>query len=765
MPASAAASPARSGLGLSASVKDSIAVRAAAPRFPYGLGLIVKKSATPSARTVSSLKLSAESLPPSVDLTADAMPVGNQGQVGSCAAWATDYGALGYWENKQGIAGGALEPMYTYSQVTGGQDDGSTIEGNLQIDEQQGIDTQSDYWQGNFDYRDQPTAAEKANAANWKLTGYTDLAVVTSASSTTTQDSIEAALAAGDPVVIGIPVYTNFEELTSANNGYYAGASGSLLGGHAIVALGYDSTGLRIENSWTTSWGDSGFATLSWAFVNKDVDDAVSVGPLVDGQPLNTSAPVVTGNATVGQTLTVATGSWNPAATSYTYQWERAAQGSSTWTMISGATSATYVLPSTLTAYDIRALVSATDSAGSSSAPSAAVGPVSDVPANTVAPAITGTSRQGSTLTAGKGTWSPAGTTYTYQWQSSGDGGVTWSSITGATKTTYVPGTGDLGNELDVVVTAADKYGHASAASTATGAVASGAPVNTVAPAISGTVRQGSTLRVANGTWSPAGTTYTYQWQSSSDGGVTWSPITGATKATYVPGIADLASTLNVIVTATNKYGVASATTAASVAVGSDAPADTVAPAISGTAARGSTMTATRGTWSPAGTAYAYQWQGSTDSGVTWSPITGATTAKYTLASTDEQSEVRVAVTATNLYGSTTATSQPSKTVASSPPVDKSVPTISGSAQVGGTLSATTGTWTGVGNTYSYQWEGSSGTGSSTVWSPITGATASTYSPQASDQGTTLKVVVTATNTDSSSGVSATSKASAKIAA
>ncbi len=669
MPASAAASPARSGPALTASVKDSIAVRAAAPRFPYGLGLIVKKSATPSARTVSSLKLTAESLPPSVDLTADAMPVGNQGQVGSCAAWATDYGALGYWENKQGIAGGALEPMYTYSQVTGGQDDGSTIEGNLQIDEQQGIDTQSDYWQGNFDYRDQPTAAEKANAANWKLTGYTDLAVVTSASSTTTQDSIEAALVAGDPVVIGIPVYTNFEELTSANNGYYAGASGSLLGGHAIVALGYDSTGLRIENSWTTSWGDSGFATLSWAFVNKDVDDAVSVGPLVDGQPVNTSAPAVTGTATVGQTLTVATGSWNPAGTSYAYQWERATQGSSTWTMISGATSATYVVPSTLAAYDIRALVSATDSAGSTSAASAAVGPVSDVPANTVAPAITGTSRQGSTLTAGKGTWSPAGTTYTYQWQ------------------------------------------------------------------------------------------------SSSDGGVTWSPITGATKATYVPGIADLASTLNVVVTATNKYGVASATTAASVAVGSDAPADTVAPAISGTAARGSTMTATRGTWSPAGTSYAYQLQGSTNSGVTWSPITDASTAKYTLASTDEQSEVRVAVTATNLYGSTTATSQPSKTVASSPPVDKSVPTISGSAQVGGTLSATTGTWTGVGNTYSYQWDGSSGTGSSIVWAPITGATASTYSPQASDQGTTLKVVVTATNTDSSSGVSATSKASAKIAA
>ena len=98
---------------------------------PYAMGLTKTPSAEPSAAAMARVTASAQTLPTSVDLTPDAMPVGDQGQVGSCAAWSTDYGALGYWENEQGIAGGGLEPMYTYSQVDGGQDDGSTIEGNL----------------------------------------------------------------------------------------------------------------------------------------------------------------------------------------------------------------------------------------------------------------------------------------------------------------------------------------------------------------------------------------------------------------------------------------------------------------------------------------------------------------------------------------------------------------------------------------------------------------------------------------------------------
>ena len=119
-----------------------------------------------------------------------------------------------------------------------------------------------------------------------------------------------------------------------------------------------------IENSWGAGWGNNGYATLSWSFVNKDVFDAVQVGPLTSGQPVSVTAPAVTGSAVVGQTLTASTGGWSPTATSYAYQWQRAANASSAWSAISGATSATYAPASADAAQDLRVQVTATNSHG-----------------------------------------------------------------------------------------------------------------------------------------------------------------------------------------------------------------------------------------------------------------------------------------------------------------------------------------------------------------------------------------------------------------
>ena len=124
---------------------------------PYALGLAGPDTQTGATALDAPMTVPA-SVPATVDLTPFAPPAGNQGGVNSCAAWAVDYTALGYWENKQGIAGGRLAPMYTYSQLVHGVNTGTYIDDHLTIATQQGVDNRTDYSQGDYDYTNLPTA-------------------------------------------------------------------------------------------------------------------------------------------------------------------------------------------------------------------------------------------------------------------------------------------------------------------------------------------------------------------------------------------------------------------------------------------------------------------------------------------------------------------------------------------------------------------------------------------------------------------------------
>ena len=91
------------------------------------------------------------------------------------------------------------------------------------------------------------------------------------------------------------------------------------------------------------------------------------------------------------------------------------------------------------------------------------------------------------------------------------------------------------------------------------------------------------------------------------------------------------------------------------------------APAISGTATVGQTLTASTGSWSNTPTAYSDAWQRCDSNGANCSSISGASAATYTLTSTDAGKTLRVAVTASNTAGSSVAVSAPTAVVASAP--------------------------------------------------------------------------------------------------
>jgi streptogramin lyase len=98
------------------------------------------------------------------------------------------------------------------------------------------------------------------------------------------------------------------------------------------------------------------------------------------------------------------------------------------------------------------------------------------------------------------------------------------------------------------------------------------------------------------------------------------------------------------------------------------APTATAPPSISGNAVEGQFLTALPGAWQHEPQAFAYQWQRCTAAGTECHDLPGATAASYGLGSADAGGTMRVLVTATNLAGSTTATSASSATVAEIPP-------------------------------------------------------------------------------------------------
>jgi Ig domain of plant-specific actin-binding protein len=182
--------------------------------------------------------------------------------------------------------------------------------------------------------------------------------------------------------------------------------------------------------------------------------------------PSNTVKPAVTGTAAVGQTLTTSDGTWTESPTSFTYQWVRcAASGGqpdgSDCAVIGGATTKGYVVASGDVGFRLRSRVTAVNGDGQATVASDATAVVvaQAGPPNTQAPAITGTATVGSTLTANPGTWTGTSVTFTYQWRRCDTSGNNCTAISGATGTTYVVATQDVGQTIRVAVTGTDPTG------------------------------------------------------------------------------------------------------------------------------------------------------------------------------------------------------------------------------------------------------------------------------------------------------------------
>src|SRR4051812_19396743 len=106
-------------------------------------------------------------------------------------------------------------------------------------------------------------------------------------------------------------------------------------------------------------------------------------------------------------------------------------------------------------------------------------------------------------------------------------------------------------------------------------------------------------------------------------------------------------------------------------------PRNTSAPAVSGIAKDGQTLTADPGVWDGSGPIfYAFQWRRCDASGASGPDVAGAPGQTYPLGAPDVGSTVRVVVTATNAAGSTGTTSAAGAKVAATAPVSQTSPSV-----------------------------------------------------------------------------------------
>ena len=347
---------------------------------------------------------------------------------------------------------------------------------------------------------------------------------------------------------------------------------------------------------------------------------------------------------------------------------------------------------------------------------------------------------------------------------------VTITGDTGSTDTTYIDETVEPDKEYVYRIKAINEYGKVSERSDWVRGFTPAAPQPdspaTGQPTISGTAQVGEELTAdTSGIADTDGLTnavFAYQWLSDD------AEIGGATDSTYTLVDDDEGQTIKVRVIVTDDAEndttlTSEATDAVEAAPQPNSPA-TGQPTISGTAQVGEMLTAdTSGIADADGltnATFSYQWVA--NDGTSDTDIFGAADNTYTLVDDDEGRTIKVRVIVTDdAENETTLTSEATDAVAAAPQPDSPAtgqPAISGTARVGEMLTADT---SGIADadgltnvTYSYQWLGDD--------TDIAGATSSTYTLLAGDEGQTIKVRVTVAD-DAESETTLTSEATEAV--
>lgn len=247
--------------------------------------------------------------------------------------------------------------------------------------------------------------------------------------------------------------------------------------------------------------------------------------------PVNTVGPHVSGEASVGATLTTTNGAWTGSPHAYEYQWRRCTpeHNRRCWqTTISKGVR--YVVRASDVGATIYAGVRARNAHGWSRYVSSTnrIGPIAPqgAPVNTSPPYVAGNLAPARLVSTTDGIWAGSVAGYHYQWfecdpGSSGRCAGTAELIDGATDPSYVINPRLVGDDVYSTVSAYNRYGSgrpvkSNVIGPVTGSTNELPPFNETPPSIRGTATVGSTLSVDLGDWDGLPDAYSYGWRKCS---------------------------------------------------------------------------------------------------------------------------------------------------------------------------------------------------------------------------------------------------------
>ena len=196
------------------------------------------------------------------DLRADLPPVYDQGKLGSCTAFAVAKGMRETLQHQQHTRLQPLSALLQYYETRASipligwllvkQDCGGTISGAVGVLAKTGAAPEELWPYDIAKFAEKAPAAAYAACPEFKFKSTKQLAGL---------EDVKATLAKGRTVAFGFKVYESFKKIGADGVMPVPAASEKLLGGHAVLAVGYDDAkkALIVRNSWSTKWGDKGY--------------------------------------------------------------------------------------------------------------------------------------------------------------------------------------------------------------------------------------------------------------------------------------------------------------------------------------------------------------------------------------------------------------------------------------------------------------------------------------------------------------------------